>query len=173
MRRSLGLVGGLVVGVALSQFPEYAQQYTQRLGGAVDELKAITTEFDAAATAAGLSHDQAIAHYESSPDSFVAGRGTSMVAAFTRYQSLSATLTQIRSADAWDRFRNLPSYFDSDVGRRTLDDFKPAIPVTQEGFLYAAFGLVLGYILASTLYSLVMLPFRLLFHRLGWAWMKV
>jgi len=173
MRRSLGLLGGIVLAVVLSQFPEYAQQYTQRLGGAVDELKTITTEFDAAATAAGLSHDQAIARYESSPDTFVAGRGASMATAFARYQSLSATLTEIRSAEAWDRFRNLPSYFDSDVGRRTLDDFKPAVPVTQEGFLYAAFGLVLGYIVTSALYSLVMLPFRLLFRRFGWAWTRV
>jgi hypothetical protein len=39
MRRSLSLLGGLGLGLALSQFPEYAQQYTQRLGGAVDELR--------------------------------------------------------------------------------------------------------------------------------------
>lgn len=165
MRRSFGLLGGIVLALVLSQFPEYAQQYTQRVGGAVDELKTITAGFDAAATAAGLTRDQALARYESSPDSFLAGQGTSMAASFARYQSLSLTLDEIRNADAWDRFRNLPRYFDSDIGRRTLDDFKPALPVTEEGFLYAAIGFVLGYILASTLWSLLMLPFRMMWRR--------
>ena len=43
------MIGGLALGVVLSQFPEYAQQYTQRLGGAVDELRIITEDFDRAA----------------------------------------------------------------------------------------------------------------------------
>jgi len=173
MRRSFGVLGGIVLAVAFSQFPEYAQQYTQRLGGAVDELKAITTEFDAAASASGLTREQALAHYQDSPDSFLAGRGRSMTDSFARYQALSATLAEIRGADPWERFRNLPNYFDTDIGHRTLDDFKPALPVTEEGFLYAALGFVLGYIIASSFFALVMLPFRLLWRRMGWHWVKV
>jgi hypothetical protein len=160
MRRSLGLVGGLALAVALSQFPEYAQQYTQRLAGAVDELKAVTADFDSAATGAGLTREQALARYSHSPDSFLAGRGTSMTGTFARYTMLSATLDEVRGANAWQRFRLLPSYFDSDIGRRTLDDFKPAVPVTAEATLYAGVGLLLGYILVSVLYSFLMLPFR-------------
>ena len=60
MRRTLGIVGGLALGLCLSQFPEYAQQYTQRLGGAVDELRIITSEFEVAAREAGLTLEQAI-----------------------------------------------------------------------------------------------------------------
>ena len=73
MRRTLSLFGGLALGLALSQFPEYAQQYTQRLGGAVDELRAVTRQFDAAATAAGLSREQALARYGLSTDTPVTG----------------------------------------------------------------------------------------------------
>ena len=78
MRRSLGLVGGLALGVALSQFPEYAQQYTQRLGGAVDELRVITSDFDRAAAQSGLTREQALARYQQSPDQFLTGRGRAM-----------------------------------------------------------------------------------------------
>jgi hypothetical protein len=165
MRRSLSFVGGVALAVALSQFPEYAQQYTQRLGGAVDELRAVTADFDAAAHAAGLTRQAALARYGASPDTFLAGRGASMSATFARYETLSATLAEIRGATPWQRFRLLPRYFDTDVGQRTLDDFKPAVPVTQEGFFYAGAGLLLGYLAVSILYSLVMLPFRMLFPR--------
>jgi len=48
MRRTLGILGGLALGLTLSQFPEYAQQYVQRLGGAVDELRIIVEDFDRA-----------------------------------------------------------------------------------------------------------------------------
>lgn len=160
MRRSLSLVGGLMLGVVLSQFPEYAQQYTQRLAGAVDELKIITGEFDSAAAAAGLSRDAALARYRQSPDSFLAGRGVGMAATFRRYAELSSALTEIRGANGFGRLQALPVYFDSDVGRRTLDDFKPAMPVTQEGLLYGGVGLGLGYLAVSVLYSLLVLPFR-------------
>jgi len=170
MRRSLGLVGGLALALVCSQFPEYAQQYTQRLGGAVDELRTITADFDTAATGAGMTRQQALEHYAHSPDTFLAGRGTSMEATFARYAYLSATLQEIRGANAWQRVRLIPQFLDTDVGMRTLDSFQPAVPVTAEGLAYAAVGFVIGYMLASALYSLLTLPFRALFRRLGWRW---
>ena len=51
MRRMIAGVGGLGLALVLSQFPEYAQQYTQRLGGAVDELRVITEDFGRGAAA--------------------------------------------------------------------------------------------------------------------------
>ena len=105
MRRSLSLLGGAALGVALSQFPEYAQQYTQRLGGAVDELRVITTEFDSAAANAGMSRAQALVHYQDSTDQFLAGRGASMGATFARYAQLSVTLAEIKGADAVERLK--------------------------------------------------------------------
>ena len=38
MIRTLTLAGALAGAVSLSQFPEFSQQYLQRLSGAVDEL---------------------------------------------------------------------------------------------------------------------------------------
>jgi hypothetical protein len=45
--RRLALAIGLIVGLIGSQGPEFAQQYRQRIGGALDELKHIVAEFDA------------------------------------------------------------------------------------------------------------------------------
>lgn len=160
MRRTLASVVGLGLAVALSQFPEYAQQYTQRLGGAVDELRVITTDFDRAAELGGLSRIEAIDRYNASNDEFLAGRGTSMTATFQRYDKLSTTLTQIQNAGPMERLQSLPAYLDTDIGRRTLENYKPAMPVTVEGVLYAGTGLILGYLVLSALLRLVTLPFK-------------
>jgi hypothetical protein len=160
MRRTLAGIGGIGLALVLSQFPEYAQQYTQRLGGAVDELAAITQAFDRDAMAGGLDRQEALARYNSANDEFLAGRGRSMTATFQRYEQLSATLSQIEGAGPLERFRNLPAYLDSDIGQRTLAAYKPAVPVTVEGILYAGAGLLAGYLVVSALVRATTLPFR-------------
>lgn len=160
MRRTLGVLGGLALGLCLSQFPEYAQQYTQRLGGAVDELKIITAEFETAAREAGLTLEEAIDRYSKTGDSFIAARGESMARTFSRYQELSATLAEVRGATGWDRFSRMPEYFDTEIGQRTLSDYQPAVPVTVEGLSYAAAGFGVGYVILSAIVGVLMLPFR-------------
>ncbi len=160
MRGLLGMAGGLALGVAFSQFPEYAQQYSQRLGGAVDELRVITMRFDADAEREGLSRQAALARYAGTNDTFIAGQGRSMQVTFERYVELSAMLERIRGASAMERLALLPDYADSEIGARALEDFQPAVPVTVEGLAYAAGGFVLGYGLSLGLLSLLLLPFR-------------
>jgi hypothetical protein len=160
MRRIVAGVGGLGLAIVLSQFPEYAQQYTQRLGGAVDELRVITEDFDRAAQAGGLDRASALGRYEASNDDFLAGRGTSMTATFQRYGELSATLTRIEGADAVERLQSLPAFLDTDIGRRTLENYRPAVPVTMEGILYAGGGFILGYLVLSGLWRFGSLPFK-------------
>ena len=160
MRRMIAGIGGLGLALVLSQFPEYAQQYTQRLGGAVDELRVITEDFDRAAAEGGLDRATALGRYEASNDDFLAGRGSSMTATFQRYDQLSTTLARIQNADAIERLQSLPAYLDTDIGRRTLESYKPAVPVTMEGILYAGGGFILGYLVLSGLWRFLALPFR-------------
>jgi len=160
MRRAVAIVGGLGLATALSQFPEYAQQYTQRLGGAVDELRVIVEDFDRAATQGGLDRRQALERYSASADSFLAGRGESMSRTFERYEQLSRTLAEIEGADPVERFRNLPLYLDTDIGQRTLENYAPAVPVTMEGVLYAGGGFVVGYLVLSGIWRFLSLPFK-------------
>lgn len=160
MRRIIAGIGGLGLALVLSQFPEYAQQYTQRLGGAVDELQREVAQFDADATAGGLDRAQALERYTVSNDDFLAGRGQSMTYTLQRYDELSATLTRIRNAGPIERFQQLPSYLDSDIGGRTLEAYQPAMPVTIEGLVYAGGGFAAGYLIISALLRLCSLPFR-------------
>lgn len=160
MRRLIAGIGGIGLALTLSQFPEYAQQYTQRLGGAVDELRVVTEDFDRAALAGGLDREQALSRYNASNDDFLAGRGTSMSATFQRYENLSATLARIEGAGPVERFQALPAYLDTDIGRRTLEAYRPAIPVTMEGILYAGGGFILGYLVLSGLWRFLAMPFR-------------
>lgn len=48
--RMLTMAMALLGGVFFSQAPEFAQQYRQRIGGALDELKIMISEFDAQPT---------------------------------------------------------------------------------------------------------------------------
>ena len=158
--RTLGLAFGLVGGVVASQGPEFAQQYRQRLGGAVDELKIITSEFETAARGAGLTLDEAIDRYSKTGDSFIAARGESMARTFRRYEELSSTLAEVRGATGWERFTKMPEYFDTEIGQRTLSDYQPAVPITVEGLSYAGAGFAVGYLTLSALVGVLMLPFR-------------
>ena len=160
MRRVIAGIGGLGLAVTLSQFPEYAQQYTQRLGGAVDELRVITEEFDRAAAAGGLDRNAALDRYVVSNDAFLAGQGTSMTATFQRYDQLSTTLSRIEGAGPVERLQSLPAFLDTDIGRRTLENYKPAVPVTMEGILYAGGGFILGYLILSGLWRFASMPFK-------------
>jgi Protein of unknown function (DUF2937) len=160
MRRTLAMLGGLGLGLCFSQFPEYAQQYEQRLGGAVDELKSIVTDFDKDATRFGLSRDQALQRYAVSPDDFLVARGTSMDATLARYTKLSAMLTDLQHAGPLERVTHLGDYLDSDVGARALQTYKPAVPVTFEGLAWGLAGWVIGYLLTYPLLGFFTLPFR-------------
>ncbi|HEY9010660.1 MAG TPA: DUF2937 family protein [Devosia sp.] len=160
MRRTVSVIGGLALGIVLSQFPEYAQQYTQRLGGAVDELKIITAEFDEAAADAGMTRETALGRYGAAADDFLRGRGESMSRTFRRYDELSAMQARLRGADAWERFTLLPQFLDSEIGARALEDFQPAVPVTVEGLAYGGGGFLVGYLVTSGLVRFLMLPFR-------------
>lgn len=145
MRRALNVAGGVALGLALSQFPEFSQQYAQRLGGAVDELHAIVTEFDAAAAREGLSRDEALVRYEDNADTFIAGRGTDMGITIARYERLSSHLSVLESAGPLGRLTGLAQYYDPQIGARAFEAYKPGVPVTTEGFVYAGVGILAGY----------------------------
>ena len=160
MRRTLATLGGLGLAVAFSQFPEYAQQYEQRLGGAVNELRIIVADFDSDARRFGLSREQALQHYAVSGDNFLVMRGTSMARTLARYNELNADLTDLQNAGPLQRLAHLDDYFDNEIGAQALAGYKPAVPVTAEGFMWAIGGFLLGYLLVRALLGFVTLPFR-------------
>lgn len=160
MKRMACLIAAVLAAAALSQAPEYAQQYAQRLGGAVDELDTIIAQFDADAASFGLSRQEGLARYAESPDDFLNERGVSMQAVFARHAHLVAQQEQLRAAGPLERTLSVVRWFDTDVGAAALDAYKPAIPVTPEGFGHALAGFAAGYALLWGGWTAGAAPFR-------------
>jgi len=142
--RTLALAGGLAGAAGLSQFPEFSQQYLQRLAGAVDELRPIVVTFDSTAETAGLSRDAALAQ--------VGGNAVSddlrntMAGSINRYERLDADLAALRGADPLARLAQPWRFRDTQLVRSTLDDYRPAVPVTLTGLICAAIGFAAGWL---------------------------
>ena len=138
-----GIVGAIVFGIGMSQFPEFTQQYQQRLGGAVDELRIITEEFDRTAASQGMSRNQALATYTGSQ--FLTVRSEDLQSTFVRYERLSEDLRILEGADALGRFTSFLHMTDNQLVNSTWEAYEPAVPVDSEGFVFAVIGAMGGF----------------------------
>lgn len=158
MIRLLALLSGLGGAVALSQFPEFSQQYLQRLAGQADALNAVVAEFDASATKAGLTREAALA--DLSGTTFRDAHQADMRAVVLRADRAGADLTLLRAATPLERL-TLPQRFrDPETLSATWADFRPAVPATADGLISAAIGFVLGWGVVGGLLRLISAPFR-------------
>ena len=64
----LALAIALLAGLIGSQGPEFAQQYRQRLGGAIDELNRIVANFDAEAQRENLTPAEGLSRLDQNAD---------------------------------------------------------------------------------------------------------
>jgi hypothetical protein len=126
--------------VAASQAPEFAQQYRQRLGGAIDELARIIDRFDADARANGESRESAIARLRGNGDDLASRQGAAMVGNLDRLTRLEGHRRSMAEAGPFARVALIARDGDSGVLRSAYRDFEPAMPVTEEGAIAAAAG---------------------------------
>lgn len=146
----------------LSQFPAFSDQYVQRLGGQVDALSQVATEFDASARRAGLSRAEALADLKGS--AFREAHQADLRETFTRLDHARADLAMLRIAGPLERMLLPHRLRDPRTLAATWDDFRPALPLTSAGLIAAGIGFVLGWLLAT----LAALPFRRRPEPLGW-----
>ena len=156
--RWLPLAGALTGAAALSQYPEFAQQYVQRLGGSVDALAGVVADFDASAQKAGLTRDAALAELRGTV--FLDSRQEDMTATFARYERLKRDLTMLRIAGPIERMTLPQRMADPATFGATWDDFRPAMPLTQAGAVAAVGGGLAGWMGTAGLISLITWPFR-------------
>jgi hypothetical protein len=154
--RTIALAIGLLAATITSQLPEFAQQYRQRLGGAIDELHRIVQRFDTDAGASGLSRDQALNRMQTGPDDFVRRRGVSEAVTMERLARLEKHREALLADGPVRRVGSFLRYGDAELTDSTLRDFEPAVPVTWEGFLSAFVGFLIGW----GLIRIVAAPFR-------------
>ncbi|QCO54473.1 DUF2937 family protein [Pseudorhodobacter turbinis] len=141
--RALALAGGISGAAALSQYPEFSQQYIQRLGGQVDALTLMVDEFDRSASANGLTRRAALDQMQGTP--FLTARKADMERAFDRQARLSQNLTFLRLATPLERITMPHRMADRDTIRATWADFRPALPLTVAGAVAAALGFLGGW----------------------------
>lgn len=156
--RAATLAGGLAGAAGLSQFPEYAQQYQQRLAGAVDALQVVVDDFDASATDAGLTRDTALEQMTGT--TFLDNRRVDMTNTFERHADLSGLLTQLRGRSTFGQLTLAPRLTDPAIARAAMDEFKPAVPLTATGAGFAGMGFAAGAGLLWALGALIRWPFR-------------
>ncbi|MCJ2011118.1 DUF2937 family protein [Methylobacterium sp. J-076] len=132
--RTLGLALGLLGGAVAAQAPEFAQQYAQRLGGAVDELRREIATLESDARANGTTRDGAVERLRTNPDGLVARRGEAAQADIARLARLSAQQQALTEA-ASPLGRTVAVVRDPDmaIAQATLHAYQPAVPTTADG----------------------------------------
>ena len=142
--RRLVFALALVCGAVASQAPEFAQQYRQRLGGAIDELRAIVAQFDLDARAETLTREEALTRLQANADPLAGKRAVAMRDAIAREQRLSAQLQSFVDAGPFRRIGAMLGDIDPGIARRAWQVFEPAMPLTVEGLVSGLVGFVLG-----------------------------
>ncbi len=133
------MLAGLAAG---SQAPEFAQQYRQRLGGAVEELRTVVTQFDADAANSGLSRDLALQRMISDEQQLVRDRGVSMTAVTGRFERLAAQQAALERTDDLLRPFHVLRSPDTKIVSDAWEIFKPAVPLTIAGAVWGGVGAV-------------------------------
>jgi len=131
--------------VLFAQAPEFFQQYLQRLGGHLDEARRQLAGFAAAARAADKPLAQFVADTLANPDAGLAKLGATMRDTGERVDALTAAHAALVDASVWSRPFAFLAHLDTGIARATTAVFKPAVPTTFEGAVYAAVGIALAF----------------------------
>lgn len=162
--RAIAVAGGLAGAAGLSQFPEFSQQYVQRLGGAVDELSRFIAAFDADAAKFDLDRDAALADLEQG-GRMAAARAESVRRTVARHARLSEDLAVLRQAGPFTRAYEAGRLGDREIARATWEDFRPALPLTFEGGLFGGAGFLGGLLAIGGIGAVLRLFWGVFFGR--------
>ena len=143
--RRLALAIALIAGLLGSQGPEFAQQYRQRIGGALDELKRNVADFDQEAAREQLTPDQAINRLEQNSDPVARERGRDIAQTIARTDRLQEQLDAMQSSSPLNRLYVTAKDFDPEIAQRTLDNYEPAAPLSLEALTAAGLAAIWGW----------------------------
>ncbi|MEM9855226.1 MAG: DUF2937 family protein [Pseudomonadota bacterium] len=156
--RIVAMACGLTGAAGMSQFPEFAQQYLQRLAGKVDQLESQVAEIDASAASFQMSRDEYLADLGTSRTGAEAARKAE--GEITLFQRLGDNVDAFREAGPFGRLVQAYRVADVDLAQRTFGDYKPALPLTAEGAAFAGLGFAAGYGIWSMIWGLLGWPIR-------------
>jgi len=142
----LALAIALLAGLIGSQGPEFAQQYRQRLGGAVEELNRIVAKFDAEVQRENLTPAEGLSRLDQNADPLARQRGEAIAETIDRAnRRLEGQLQAMTSAGPLIRLFVMAKDFDPQIAQSTLDTYEPAAPLTFEALMAAGLAAVWGW----------------------------
>jgi len=153
-------IAAVVGAAALSQFPEFFQQYLQRLGGRLDQAVVQRDRIVGAANEHALSLADYLRRLVENPDAVVRSEGANAAAALADAARLTAAHDALAAASPWERPLAFARSFDPDLARATWERFVPAMPLSPESLVYAGIGLMLGLVLLALGERILFAPFR-------------
>jgi Protein of unknown function (DUF2937) len=143
--RRLALAIAVLAGLIGSQGPEFAQQYRQRLGGALEELNRIVSEFDAEVRGQNLTRAEGLKRLQDNTDPLALERGEDMDKAIERAKRLNEQIQAMNSAGPLTRLYAVAKSFDPQIARSTLDNYEPAEPLSLGAVTAGGFAALWGW----------------------------
>ncbi|MEZ5920572.1 MAG: DUF2937 family protein [Parvularculaceae bacterium] len=152
--RLIALIVGAAAAVGASQGPGFTLQYMQNLAGRIDELRPIVEDFDAKISGYGYTREAALAECHSSSGLLEALCSTYETTVM-RYDELLAHQNELKATSEYMRPLLLARTYKRDIAQSVYDEFKPAMPVTAEGFAYGGGGFLAGWGFLSILFGML------------------
>jgi hypothetical protein len=153
MRKAAFLIFGLVGAALLSQFPEFFQQYTQRLGGRLDEVRTQVEALEQRAAASGKTLNTYLEQFLVSRDRDVQQEGRALAVLVQRRAAMATAYSALSDASQFWRARAFAEHVDMDIAKATARDYKPATPLTAESAVYSGAGFGAGGVAYSLLFG--------------------
>jgi hypothetical protein len=152
----VAIVVAFVLGTVASQGPEFAQQYEQRIGGAIDEVSRIVQHFDEDSRRSGYDRAGALSVMSNNAERLVRDQAVRWTEIITRLESLRKQQLALQSSGTVGRVFLLATDRDAPLASRTYADFRSAFSL--EGLLFGGVVGVLAYLL-----TLIIMKFLALF----------
>ena len=146
--KTVTIVSAMAGLAVFSQAPEFAHQYRQRIGGAVDELKTVVMDFDKDADNSHLSRDQALDQMTRSTERLTHDRGQSMTRTLGRFERLTEQQSWLENSHPLTRPLLVLKNLDRPLFENAWKAFEPAVPLTSSGLTYGGLGAILALIFA-------------------------
>ena len=143
-----GLVA-IVGATGFAQFPAFYQQYLQRLGGRLDQARQDVARTLADATAEGKTLEAYIRDLGESGSAAAAQAAQRELERVDNLNALQSAYAALSDAEVWQRPLVFTQHFRPGVAEDAMEAFQPAFPVSLEGLVYAAVGMILGLILLA------------------------
>ncbi|MDF2550362.1 MAG: hypothetical protein K0S07_1429 [Chlamydiales bacterium] len=142
------------------QLPTFIQQYTQRLGGHLEELGHFISRWRELAAFSEKNLPEYIASFVGSSNLDVSRQGQLMEESLTRFNELSTAYAALSNAGPFQKPLFFFRYLDPLVAKGTWQVFQPGLPSPMEIVVYAVLGLFLSSLLSNLIKGVLVQLFR-------------